>query len=253
MVKLNLCIILLFSLLILNGCSGCSDSSIRYRTIEQNALTSGSKNNGVTEAEQIPPIDRRVDSEMERNTAYSLEDLFEKHRDAVFLVLTERDDFVSQGSGFFVNDNGLGVSNYHVFEGSAVGSEVIKTSDGEIYKIQRVLAHSEEYDYIVFKLHDISENSYLTIASSNSRIGESVFAIGNPRGLTHTLSTGIISGYRDKESIIQTTTEITFGSSGGALMNMSGEVIGITTSGVGEANLNFAINIRNLNLERYLD
>jgi serine protease Do len=48
---------------------------------------------------------------------------------------------------------------------------------------------------------------------------------------------------------IQTTTEITHGSSGGPLFNMKGEVIGITTSGIGEANLNFAMNIQKLSIK----
>lgn len=81
-----------------------------------------------------------------------------------------------------------------------------------------------------------------------TNVGEDVFAIGNPKGLEHTLSKGIVSSYRENNTMIQTTTEITHGSSGGPLFNMQGEVIGITTSGVGEANLNFAMNIQILDL-----
>lgn len=79
-------------------------------------------------------------------------------------------------------------------------------------------------------------------------VGEECFTIGNPKGLNQTLSKGIVSGYRDFNKLIQTTTEITHGSSGGPLFNKKGEVIGITTSGLGEANLNFAINIKEIPL-----
>jgi len=64
--------------------------------------------------------------------------------------------------------------------------------------------------------------------------------------LSQTLSTGIISGFREDGNLIQTTAEITYGSSGGALFNKRGEVIGMTTSGFGNASLNFAINIKNV-------
>lgn len=78
-----------------------------------------------------------------------------------------------------------------------------------------------------------------------------MFAIGNPKGLESTLSTGIVSSIRSSDHLIQTTAEITHGSSGGPLFNMKGEVIGITSAGLGEANLNFAVDIRSLNLSGY--
>ncbi|MBT7040932.1 MAG: trypsin-like serine protease, partial [Bacteroidetes bacterium] len=87
-------------------------------------------------------------------------------------------------------------------------------------------------------------------------IGENVFAIGNPLGLEKTLSKGIISGYRgDDNELIQTDTDVTHGSSGGPLFNMRGEVLGITSMVLksGGANLNFAISIELLDLERFLD
>ena len=85
------------------------------------------------------------------------------------------------------------------------------------------------------------------------KIGDEVFTIGNPKGLTQTLSTGIVSSYRDGNNFIQTTAEITHGSSGAPLFNKYGEVIGITTSGIGEANLNFALNINSIGLENSLN
>jgi serine protease Do len=158
-----------------------------------------------------------------------------------------------QGSGFFISSDGIAVSNYHVFEGTSQGLEVIKLASGEELKLSKVLAKNKEKDYIVFKVNSYSEKNFIPVAKNLPEIGEDVFAIGNPQGLEHTLSSGIISGYRDNNNIIQTTAEITHGSSGGPLLNMRGEVVGITSSGLGEANLNFAVNILTLQLNLYIN
>ena len=188
-----------------------------------------------------------------KNSILSLKDLFKKYNSAVFLITTSNGTNVYQGSGFFISPEGVGISNYHVFEGTNKGLEEIKLISGEKFKISKVIEANKEGDYIIFKIETISELNYFNIATALPEIGEEVFAIGNPKGLEHTLSKGIVSGYRgENNEVIQTTTEITNGSSGGPLLNMNGEVIGITTSGLGEANLNFAININNLPLENFI-
>lgn len=175
--------------------------------------------------------------------------LYEQNKDAVFVIYTSDGSNESQGSGFFISSRGIGVSNYHVFKGTLKGLEIIKTTSGS-FKVESVLTYSEENDYIVFKVNAFENFSYLNIAETLPRVGEDVFAIGAPFGLEHTLSKGIISSYRTEErTIIQTTTEITHGSSGGPLFNMRGEVIGITTSGLSEANLNFAVSIVGMGFE----
>jgi len=191
-------------------------------------------------------------SENKSSDPEDLSSLFKKHRSAVFMILTSNGAEGFQGSGFFVSQDGIGVSNYHVFEGTTIGFEEIVLIDGTRYKIGQVLQKSQENDFIVFKVSSASSLNYLNVASTLPEVGEDVFSIGNPRGLEHTLSTGIVSGYRDDNKYIQTTTEITHGSSGGPLLNMRGDVIGITTSGLGEANLNFAVNIKVLNIDQYL-
>ncbi len=183
----------------------------------------------------------------------SLNKLYNKFKKSVFLIYTSDGNSGFQGTGFFISENGLAVSNYHVFENTSKGLEVIETIDGTQFKILEVLDTSKEYDYIIFRINIGNQHiaNPIPIVYQDPQIGEDVFAIGNPKGLTSTLSKGIVSGFRDDNNIIQTTAEITHGSSGGPLMNMNGEVIGITTSGVGEANLNFAINIKILNLSRF--
>ncbi|MEI7503638.1 MAG: trypsin-like peptidase domain-containing protein, partial [Paludibacter sp.] len=181
-----------------------------------------------------------------------LTSLYESHKSAVIMIYTSDGTNGAQGSGFFIASSGIAVSNYHVFKGSSQGLETIKTTNGNTYKVESVLAKSEESDYIVFKVVGQGASfPYLKIASTLPRVGENVFAIGAPEGLELTLSTGIVSALRGNNALIQTTTEITYGSSGGPLFNMSGQVIGITSAGMGEANLNFAVSVVGLGLERY--
>ena len=182
-----------------------------------------------------------------------LNQLYNKYKSSVFLIYTSDGAKGFQGTGFFISRDGLAVSNYHVFEGTSQGLEVIQTIENRQFKIAEVLDTSKEYDYIIFKVEisDYHIANPIPIVSHAPQIGDDVFAIGNPKGLASTLSKGIVSSFRDDDRRIQTTAEITHGSSGGPLMNMNGEVVGITTSGYGEANLNFAINIQLLDLDKY--
>lgn len=172
-------------------------------------------------------------------------EVFAKYNSAVFTVWTER----AQGSGFFVSSDGLAVSNWHVFSGS--NSYQVQTSDGDLYGVDKIVAKDAEADYVVFRVkHDAGKTfNFLPRGNRNYRVGDKVYAIGSPKGYTNTLSSGDISQIRngDKYSI-QINVPTDHGSSGGALINTYGEVIGITSAGVdnSNANLNFAIDIRKL-------
>lgn len=179
--------------------------------------------------------------------------LNELYKKSVFLVYTSDGNNSCQWSGFFNSKDGLTVNDYNVFEGRSQGLEIIETIDREKFKILEVLDKSKENDYIIFrvKIRNYIIQNPIAIVSQTPQIGEDVFAIGNPSGLESTLSKGIVSAFRENNNLIQTTTEITHGSSGGPLLNMSGEVVGITSAGMGEANLNFAVNIKTLKLYRF--
>lgn len=180
-----------------------------------------------------------------------LADLYDENKKSVFFIVAGNNYSASSGSGFFIREDGLAVSNYHVFKNA--DRAIIYTYDGRKFMINEIVDYSIDEDYIVFKISNTSDVRFqpVSIANSLPRIGEDCFAIGNPRGLVQTLSKGIISNLRENE--IQTTAQITFGSSGGALFNEFGEAIGITSSGAGDADLNFAIDIVNNNfLNQYL-
>ena len=177
-------------------------------------------------------------------------EIFKKYNSAVFMIYTTDGLGVFQGSVFFISENGVAVSNYHVFKGTAVGSEVIKLSDGRQCKISEVIAKSESEDYILFRIK--GHFVHIPVSHRKNNVGEKVYTIGSPRGLENTFSSGEISQIRD-DNYIQISCPIDHGSSGGVLINAYGEAIGITTGGHDEsgANLDFAKNIKVLNLSNY--
>lgn len=173
----------------------------------------------------------------------SPQDIFATYSPAVFMIFTSSGYNQFQGSGFFINSNGLAVSNYHVFEGTTIGYEIIKLQDGRQYKLKDVILKDKANDIMIFTI-DAGTTSfkYLPLSTRQPRVGDKAYAIGSPRGLENTFSSGEISQLRD-DHIIQISVPIDHGSSGGALINEYGEVIGITSAGLDDsgANLNFAV------------
>lgn len=171
--------------------------------------------------------------------------IFRKYNTAVFMVFTENEEQAYQGSGFFINDHGLAVSNYHVFKDTYMGYEQIKLESSDVvYKVKRVIAKSEDYDFILFEVN-CKDNNYINIADKKPVVGEKVYAIGSPRGLENTFSSGEISQWRSKY-VMQTNVLIDHGSSGGPLINEYGNVVGITSGTFADgsqANLNYAWSI----------
>lgn len=170
-------------------------------------------------------------------------EIFAKYSSAVFMVYTSDGTHHYQGSGFFIGNGGLAVSNYHVFQGTSIGCEQIKLSDNKLYKVTLIIAKSAEEDFILFKVA-VKENTFIPISYSLPSVGEKIYTIGSPRGLENTFSSGEISQIREGR-FIQISAPIDHGSSGGALINAHGELIGITSGGTDDsnANLNFAKSI----------
>lgn len=172
-------------------------------------------------------------------------EIFKRYNRAVFMVYTTDGSNVYQGSGFFVGKNGLAVSNYHVFKGTGIGEEEIKMpNDDTAYKITEIIKRSDNEDFIIFRV-DCDNDTYIPIATDRPEIGQRVFAIGSPRGLQNTFSSGEVSQWRG-ENLMQISALIDHGSSGGALINEFGEVVGITTGTFADgsqANLNYAWSI----------
>lgn len=195
--------------------------------------------------------DSILEAERQFNSKLSLVDLYEENKQSVFFIVTGSSEGIPNGtgSGFFVRDDGLAVSNFHVFD--KAHQAFIETSNGARYMISEIVEYNEELDFILFKINNVHQETFrpVNIAQTKPKIGEECFAIGNPQQLKSTLSKGIVSGIR--EAFIQTTAQINPGSSGGALFNEYGEVIGITTMMAKDntADLNFALNIVGLDFK----
>lgn len=176
----------------------------------------------------------------------SAKQIYNKYNPAVFMIYTRGIDGEAQGSGFFVNSNGLAISNFHVFEGAIKGKEQIKLTNGGSYKVKEILAYDKDKDYIIFMVEGTGF-SYIPVTKRGYEIGDEVYAIGSPRGMQNTLSNGLVSQKWD-DSRFQISVPIDHGSSGGALINQYGEVIGITSGGRDDshANLNYAVDIRTI-------
>ena len=161
---------------------------------------------------------------------------------------------VSGGSGVIISPNGEILTNYHVVAsmGSTDNSLEVKTSDLKTYKAT-VLGKDKELDIALIKI-DAAHLPYAKLGDSDGlRIGEWVVAIGNPFGLEHTVTQGIISAKGRKldtgvSSFLQTDAAINRGNSGGPLLNLRGEVIGINTAiNPAGQNIGFAVPISQVN------
>ena len=159
----------------------------------------------------------------------------------VMLQAIGYDKSMWSGSGFYIDSNGSIVTNYHVING-AKSIEIVE-DDGSIYSGKVIVLGYDDYNDLALIKIDKKTEFFLKIGDSdNIKLGEEIFAIGSPLGLNNTLSNGIISSIR--KDLIQISAPISQGSSGGALINNYGKVIGVTASGYIEGeNLGFAVPI----------
>lgn len=151
----------------------------------------------------------------------------------------------STGTGFFIDNDGTVVTNYHVIE-KCKSAEIV-LADGSKYSVDKVLGYSEEKDIAILSTK-CSKSVPLKVRKTKVKTGDQVYAIGTTEGIFEgTLSEGIVSSAErelDGSSYIQFTAPVSHGNSGGPLLDKSGRVIGIVSAGWAEGqNINFAIPI----------
>ena len=176
---------------------------------------------------------------IERSYEYSLIDIFEKSEASIVQVSVVRGESDGgMGSGFVYSDEGYVITNQHVVQDAE--RVMITFLDGEAY-IGNVIGTDRDLDIAVVKVEPT--NTYLQPIkigdSSKLKVGEKIAAIGNPFGLSGSMTSGIVSqmgrllpqetGYSIPD-VIQTDAAINPGNSGGPLINMKGEVVGINTA-----------------------
>lgn len=168
--------------------------------------------------------------------------LYAKAKDSVVTILTFDANRapLGQGSGFIVAKNRV-VTNYHVVVGSTSASIVF--SDGSIGVIGSVIAGSGPKDLVIVET-ETGNRPILALGDElQLKVGETVYAIGSPKGLSTSLSSGLVSAFRQDEGqfLIQITAAIAPGSSGGPLLNSQGLVVGVTTSRLRDGTFSFAM------------
>lgn len=162
----------------------------------------------------------------------------------VIEALDAAGNVLGQGSGFIVTPKGAVVTNLHVIQGAQTVR--VKLTNGDVYKTQELVDVDETKDLAILKLKGFKLPTVTLGDSDRTEIGETVTVISSPEGLTNSLSTGVVSGVRRLEGlrVFQITAPISQGSSGGALFDSSGAVIGIVTYLLrGGQNINFAVPI----------
>jgi len=149
---------------------------------------------------------------------------------------------LSLGSGFFVRDGEI-ASNLHVVEGATRGYAKL-VGQKKKYDILGITAVDPKRDLVVLNI-SVSGSTPLPLGNSDAvQVGERVYAVGNPQGLEGTFSQGIVSSIREvgSDRLLQITAPISPGSSGGSVLNVKGQVIGVSVATYrGGQNLNFAI------------
>ena len=154
------------------------------------------------------------------------------------------DEYFAQGSGVLLDDAQTIITNLHVVDES--DQVIIEFPDGRKFRAKGYIAFDSKNDLITIRLPmKVRGIEAIEIGDVKNRdIGNKVIAIGNPKGLSNTVSEGIISAVRDLDShttVIQTTAAMSSGSSGGGLFDMNAKLIGITSFlYIDGQNLNFA-------------
>lgn len=157
------------------------------------------------------------------------------------------------GSGFFVSADGLAVTNYHTIEGAVQATATLIT--GETFRIDQVLFYDPDVDLALLRVSKTSMDktavpffSFLEIAEDpDLRRGDRIYTLGVPLGITPAISEGIVSATdhvveKFSSPCVVNTADISHGSSGGALLNLYGHAVGVT-SGAYEAGNSLYISV----------
>ncbi len=144
-----------------------------------------------------------------------------------------RQNVIGEGSGFFISPDGYAVTNNHVVDHAK--SVQVTTADGTVYDA-RVVGTDPKTDLALIKIDGKSDFPYVRFADQEPRVGDWVIAVGNPFGLSETVTAGIVSaesrdiGAGPYDDYIQIDAPINKGNSGGPAFDVDGNVIGINTA-----------------------
>jgi hypothetical protein len=224
-----------------------------YKTIAMNGLFWSA-------AQDMPDLRRDVGALIDRITEVPLRDRLSQHRpseifsrnsDSVVLIRTynEEGEIISYGSGFNLKKDGLVMTNLHVVVGGGSYLDV-KFPSGKVFDgVSIVAVGKDRTDLALLKFNGKDLPFVQELGRVDVEVGDPVYVISNPEGLINSLSEGIVSAIRPNSgsTLYQITAAISDGSSGGAVFDQFGQVVGVATSRIkGAESLNFATPIMGL-------
>lgn len=204
----------------------------------QNAITESSRNVNF-ETLSLPELAKRI-----QKSVLTVSAMDHKRR------------LLGTGTGFFIDNRGYFVTNFHVIENAEVAE--VRTEDGTTANVQGVVASNESFDLVLIKTDASLVRDVLPLAETAGPVpvGSRIVVVGSPLGLQGTLSEGIVSGHRTDlpdllpgQALLQVSAAISPGSSGSPVVAVdSGKVIGVATMILrGGQQLNFAVPVDSLN------
>lgn len=177
-------------------------------------------------------------------------DIYEENKNAIVKIaaLDKNGNERAVGSGFVVSKDGKVLTNYHVIH-LAYSLKVIFNDDTSVI-VKDVLMYDKERDFALFKLPGNKDVASVSIGEARkTSVGETVVTVGSPLGYTNSITSGLLSGKRiiGGQNLLQISSPISPGNSGGPLFNSAGKVIGIVQAKiVGGENMNIAQPIDNI-------
>lgn len=177
------------------------------------------------------------------NTAASIARL--ASQSIVEIEVAGANGLLASGSGFIIDSSGVIVTNYHVIENG--DSITIRLASGEEFDRVFVIAHNKRFDLALLKISTVDLPVLPLGSSASVSVGDEVFVLSNPLGLARSFSQGHVGALRVRDGIeiLQITAPMSQGSSGGAVLNTEGEVIGVATGVMQEGqNINIAIPVK---------
>lgn len=183
-------------------------------------------------------------SEKSPHSEKSFEELALLAESIVMIAIHNRaGEVIGTGSGIMIGKGGYILTNNHVAKGGSFFSVRLE-GDDKIYKTDEIIKYNSQFDLAIIRIERELKPLKLYDGKKELVRGQKVVAIGSPLGLFNSVSDGIISGFRriNEVDMIQFTAPISHGSSGGAVLDMYGEVIGISTAGFDDGqNINLAV------------
>ncbi len=235
-------VVVLFSLFCgLNGLPSVTWADESSSTVMQNAQMQGPGPNNIPDmVSMVGPAVVRIDTTttgVSQLDPFFNDPFFRQFFGDQFGIPSQQQESHGLGSGFIISTDGYILTNEHVIEG--VNQIEVNLSNTDKPYPARLVGADKELDLAVLKIEAGDKLPTVTLGDSDGiRVGDWVVAIGNPYGLDHTVTVGVISAKgrpmtiddRQYRNLLQTDASINPGNSGGPLLDLKGEVVGINTA-----------------------